>query len=308
MARGPQFVEFMGPILDALRDLGGSARPGEVEEWIATALDVPEDILHGELRSGRSRFKNRVHWARFYLARAGLVDSSKRGVWSLTEKGRTTRLSADGALDLFRELHDRLRAPDSPEATELSDGDLSDPEEVGGERDYKDRVLELLRTLPADGFERLCQRLLRESGFENVTVTGRSGDGGIDGHGVLRVNPLVSFYVYFQCKRYSHPVGPSVVRDFRGAMMGRADKGLILTTATFTSEARKEAIRDGVPPIELVDGEILVEMLANLELGLVPRTVYEVDERFFVEFGHTLAGDRQGGELKTVNKRRQRTP
>ncbi|BAS26810.1 restriction endonuclease [Limnochorda pilosa] len=295
MARGPQFVEFMGPILDALRHLGGSARPGEVEEWIATALDVPADILHGELTSGRSRFKNRVHWARFYLAKAGLVDSSRRGVWSLTERGRASSLNADGALDLFRELKERLRTSGSQEETEVSDGDLPDPEELQGERDYKAQVLELLGKLPPDGFERLCQRLLRESGFENVTVTGRSGDGGIDGHGVLRVNPLVSFYVYFQCKRCSHSVGPSVVRDFRGAMMGRADKGMILTTATFTSEARKEAIRDGVPPIELVDGEVLVEMLANLELGLVPRTVYEVDERFFVEFGHTLPGAGRDG-------------
>ena len=145
--------------------------------------------------------------------------------------------------------------------------------------DHRVILLNKLMELPPNGFERLCQRLLRESGFESVTVTGRSGDGGLDGLGILEVNPLVSFKVLFQCKRYSGSVTPSQVRDFRGAMMGRADKGIILTTGTFTSEARKEAIRDGVPPIELVDGEKLLDMFEELELGLKPKTAYDVDEK-----------------------------
>ena len=116
------------------------------------------------------------------------------------------------------------------------------------------------------------------------TVTGRSGDGGIDGIGILQVNPLVSFKVLFQCKRYAGSVTPSQVRDFRGAMMGRADKGIIITTGSFTSDARKESVRDGVPPIELVDGEKLVNMLELLELGLKPQRTFEVDETFFSQF------------------------
>lgn len=134
------------------------------------------------------------------------------------------------------------------------------------------------------GFERFCQRLLRESGFQEVTVTGRSGDGGIDGIGILQVNALVSFKVLFQCKRYSGSVTVTQVRDFRGAMMGRADKGIILTTGSFTADSRKEAVRDGVPPIELVDGEKLIGMLEKLELGLKPRITYEVDAEFFSTF------------------------
>lgn len=290
MARGPQFVRFFGPVLDALRELGGSARPGEVEEWIAVQLEIPPEILDGELASGGSRFRNQVHWARFYLAKAGLVDSSRRGVWCLSEEGWQARLSLEQSLSLFRDIHERFESLASRSATETPDEGPASVEELEEKREPRQQVLELLMTLPPDGFERLCQRILRESGFENVTVTGRSSDGGIDGHGVLRVNPLVSFYVYFQCKRYSSSVGASVVRDFRGAMMGRADKGIILTTGLFTSEARKEAVRDGVPPIELVDGEALVGMLEDLQLGLVPRTVYEIDESFFVEFGHTLPG------------------
>lgn len=149
---------------------------------------------------------------------------------------------------------------------------------------YRETVAARLLGLPAAGFERFCQRLLRESGFEEVAITGRSGDGGIDGIGILQVNPLVSFKVLFQCKRYSGSVTPSQVRDFRGAMMGRADKGIIITTGSFTSEARKEAVRDGVPPIELVDGEKLIGMLEQLELGLKPQRTFEVDGTFFDQF------------------------
>jgi restriction system protein len=144
--------------------------------------------------------------------------------------------------------------------------------------------LALLRSLPPSGFERLSQRLLREAGFEQVIVTGRSGDGGIDGHGVLALNAFVSFKVLFQCKRYEGSVGPGHVRDFRGAMQGRADKGIIISTGSFSSDARREAIRDGVPPIELVDGEKLVMLFEQLELGLRPRAAYEVDDQFFAEF------------------------
>lgn len=149
---------------------------------------------------------------------------------------------------------------------------------------YREDLARTLQTLPAAGFERFCQRLLRESGFQEVTVTGRSGDGGIDGIGILQVNALVSFKVLFQCKKYAGSVSPSHVRDFRGAMTGRADKGIIVTTGSFTSDARKEAVRDGAPPVELVDGERLAAMLEKLELGLKPRHTFELDAAFFEEY------------------------
>lgn len=149
---------------------------------------------------------------------------------------------------------------------------------------YREELALTLQSLPAAGFERFCQRLLRESGFQEVTVTGRSGDGGIDGIGILQVNPLVSFKVLFQCKKYAGSVSPSHVRDFRGAMTGRADKGIIITTGSFTSDARKEAVRDGAPPVELVDDEKLAGMLEKLELGLKPRHTFELDAAFFDEY------------------------
>lgn len=132
-------------------------------------------------------------------------------------------------------------------------------------------------------FERLAQRLLRESDFVKVEVTGKSGDGGIDGSGVLRIG-LISFQVLFQCKRYAGSVPSGTVRDFRGAMQGRADKGLIITTGTFTADARKEATRDGAPAIDLIDGEALCQLLKDKRLGVRVREVVREEVEVLPEF------------------------
>jgi restriction system protein len=285
---GAQFVKYFGPLLDALRKLGGSGTPDEVVEQIAKDLGLPDDVQNELLSSGGSRFQNQVAWARFYLVREGLLDSSKRGVWSLTERGRATTLTHEQARDIFlrwvrifQEQRRAKAATEEPIAEQVAEGTGAPT------KDYRTEVIEILLALPPSGFERLSQRLLREAGFTQVVVTGKSGDGGIDGHGTLQINTLVSFKVLFQCKRYTKSVSPSHVRDFRGAMAGRADKGIIITTGSFTAEARREASRDGVPPIELIDGEKFVDMLENLELGLKPITTYEVNHSFFADFRET---------------------
>ena len=157
-------------------------------------------------------------------------------------------------------------------------------EAIGGAGTYREQLLERIRSLAPSGFERLTQRLLRESGFSQVEVTGKSGDGGIDGSGTLSLNKLVSIRVLFQCKKYRGSVGSEAVRNFRGAMQGRADYGLILTTGTFTADARREASRDGVSPIELIDGERLIDLMKDLQLGLTPVQTFMVDEAFFQGF------------------------
>jgi restriction system protein len=206
-------------------------------------------------------------------------------VWSLTEKGRTTSLTYEEAREIFqrwvRVFQDKRNAKAA--AHEPDTEQLAEDANTTS-KNYREQAIELMLSLPASGFERLSQRLLREAGFTQVVVTGQSGDGGIDGHGTLQINPLLSFKVLFQCKRYSKSVSPSHVRDFRGAMAGRADKGIIVTTGSFTAEAKREASRDGVPPIELIDGEKLVDLLKSLELGLKPITTYEIDSAFFNEF------------------------
>lgn len=280
---GAQFVQYFGPLLDALRGLGGSATVDEATDRVASDLEVPESVLNETLSSGGSRFRNQVAWARFYLVRENLLDSSKRGVWSLTEQGKTTRLTFEQAREIFLKWVRIFQEERAKKGSEKLPQEVA--EETGGASDdYRELTHSLLLKLPPAGFERLSQRLLREAGFNHVTVTGKSGDGGIDGFGTLQINPFVSFKVLFQCKRYSNSVTPSHVRDFRGAMYGRADKGIIITTGTFTAEARKEAARDGAPPIELIDGEKLIDMLERLELGLRPVTTFEVDHSFFKEF------------------------
>lgn len=286
-----RFAKYFNPVLDALRALGGSARPAEVRDWIAEHLGISQMERDRENPGGGSQFENDVAWARFYMVRTGYLDSSTRGVWSLTEQSRTAatlpdeqiaeiirRSSAESlAIAKTRQLTD-----DQLDKVVQKESSQPAPEEI--DRSYRERLVDIMQSLPPEGFERLCQRLLRESGFQQVKVTGRSGDGGIDGIGILQVSSFVSFKVLFQCKRYRGAVGSPEVRNFRGAMMGRADKGLVLTTGTFSTEAQAEAVRDGVPTIELVDGQALVSLLENLELGLVPRKTFEIDHRFFDEF------------------------
>ena len=287
-SQGAQFLNHFGPLLDALRELGGSATPEEATDKVAELSRATETQLNELLPSGGPRFKNQVAWARFYLKREGLLESSKRGIWSLTDKGAKTHLTLADAQEIFKRQVQVDAAKRKQRRTPSEEVEIAEPPdevETTAAGDYRGRLIEIMATLPFAGFERLCQRLLREAGFQQVTVTGRSGDNGIDGEGILEVNPFVTFKVLFQCKRYKGSVGAPVIRDFRGAMLGRAEKGIILTTGTFTQEARREARRDGAPPVELVDGEKLVAMFETLELGLVPRTTFDVDERFFAEFG-----------------------
>ena len=282
-AKGPQFIRFFKPVIEVLKESGGSGTAAEVIDQTIEKMNISEKEQAATTKNGQSRVRNQVNWARLYLVRAGYLDSSKRGIWSLTEKGMTLDFAAFDVLGTLKQVQKIFRDEKKPQGrTEPFEDDAVEQEIEP--QDHRAKLLNLIKSLPPGGFERLSQRLLRESGFQRVVVTGRSGDGGIDGMGVLQVNPFVSFNVLFQCKRYQGTVTPSQVRDFRGAMMGRADKGIIITTGTFTLDAKKEARRDGVPPIELVDGESLVQMFERLELGLVPRTTYVVDEKFFEDF------------------------
>jgi len=305
---GAQFVQYFGPLLDALRALGGSARPSEATEQIAADLGLTQQQQDELLDSGSPRFPNQVQWARFYLVREGFIDGSTRGVWSLTPEGWKAQLTLEQSRAIFLKWVE-VFAKERKRQSQLERPDDEDIDDTATDNavSHRTRVLELIRNMPPAAFERLCQRLLRESGFTHVTVTGRSGDGGLDGIGILQVNPFVSFRVLFQCKRYAGSVSPSQVRHFRGAMLGRADKGIVVTTGTFTQDARKEGLRDGAPPLELVDGEKLIDMLEHLKLGLRPITTYEVDEGFFRSFSDAQNPEEKprGDVAATVDKKRK---
>lgn len=284
--RGSEFLKFCSPIVEVLRDIGGSGRSAEVTDLVIERMNISEAEQQVTNKNNVPRTRNQIAWARFIMVRAGLLNSSQRGIWGLTEKGRDVKMDEGFVLTMYRDVHQKFteeqKAHKDAEATIVEDD--SDIDSVDTDGNYKSELLSTLQSLPPDGFERICQRLLRESGFQQVAVTGKSGDGGIDGHGILQINPLVSFKVLFQCKRYQGSVPVSNVRDFRGALQGRADKGIILTTGNFTTDAKREAIRDGATPIELVDGDDLVEMFEELNLGLRPKKDYEIDEEFFDQF------------------------
>ena len=266
-SKGPQFVRFFNPITEVLKETGGSGTAAEVLDLVIEKMMIPESEQAVINKSGQSRARNQIYWAKFHLAKAGYIDSSKGGVWSLTEKGLTTDTTTFDALAIFKKIHKIFLKEKKPK--ELIKPVVGETEEEEIEPpDHRTNLLTLIKSLPSSGFERLSQRLLRESGFQKVEVTGNTNDGGIDGAGILQVNPFVSFNVLFQCKRYQGAVTSPQIRNFRGAMMGRADKGIIITTGTFTLEAKKEARRDGAPPIELVDGELWCKCLNNDNSGL----------------------------------------
>ncbi|HRI18645.1 MAG TPA: Mrr restriction system protein, partial [Burkholderiaceae bacterium] len=232
---------------------------------------------------------NQVHWARQYLVWEGLIDSTRRGVWTLTPAGQGTHLTTEKSREIFlnqvkRQAALRREVAGKSEAASSEQAEAAPSAPQTDEDQGLQGFLSVLRSLSPVGFEHLCMRLLREAGFERVQVTGRTGDGGIDGVGVLQINQLVSFNVVFQSKKWDHAVPPKEIRDLRGAMDGRAEKGIFLTTSTFSTQARAEAERAGAVPIELVDGEKLFEMFKHYELGLKPRTVYDIDFPFFDQF------------------------
>lgn len=284
--------DFYLPCLRLLDSLGGSASNEEIDQRLTEEFAFSEaDLATVHTKSGTPVIPNKIAWARSYLKEAGLLANERRGIWVLTEDGRHS-LSGGEALIRervavsMRDYNARRKAAADASATEEVPPEELLSEAGGGAdeaSDWRDQLLAALKLMDPTAFERLCQRLLRESGFVKVEVTGKSGDGGIDGVGVLRMN-LISFQVLFQCKRYAGAVSSPTVRDFRGAMQGRADKGLIITTGSFTADARREATRDGAPAIDLVDGELLCQLLKERKLGVVVRPIHteevSVDDAF----------------------------
>lgn len=275
----PTYDKLMNPLLRALGALGGSGSVEEIYNKVVEIERFSDDVLaqlHDPENSNDSEVWYRLAWARTYLKKYGLLENSKRGVWALTAKART--LDKVDPQDVVR----TVKALDKKEAA-AKPADQPVPE-VPEEEAWKQTLHAVLtqRLSPA-AFEKLVQRVLRESGFTQVEVTGRTGDGGIDGRGIARIHGLMSFHVLFQCKRYKGSVSASEIRDFRGAMVGRADKGLFISTGTFSPSAIKEATRDGAPPIDLIDGTELAEKLRELGLGVRTETVEvpRVDAKWF---------------------------
>lgn len=278
MNQVPTYDLLMNPLFQALKQLGGSGSIEEIYEKVTENLKFPEEVLnvpHNPEKSNQTEVEYRLAWARTYLKKYGVLENSSRGVWAIApDKRHIEKIDHKEVARAVREMDRKERPNRKSKETDGNSIDEELPEEV---RTWREQLHHILtQEIDSSAFERLVKRLLRESGFVQVEVTGRSGDGGIDGKGIARINGLLSFHVIFQCKKYQGAVSSSDIRDFRGAMVGRADKGLFVTTGTFTRDAVKEAIRDGAPPIDLVDGDQLVDKLKELRLGITTKVVEEV--------------------------------
>jgi len=268
----PSYNQMMNPTIQALKELGGSGTIEEIYNKVTEILDFNEDqlnLLHNPEKGGQTAIEYRLAWSRTYLKKYGILENSARGVWALTQAGR--EIKSIDSMEVRRYVQNEIKQ----RANLKQEAEISD--EVSEEVTWRDELLATLLDMDPAAFERLTQRILRESGFIQVEVTGQSGDGGIDGKGIMRLGGLLSFHVIFQCKRYRGSVGASQVRDFRGAMVGRADKGLLITTGNFTKDAVREATRDGAPAIDLIDGDLLIDKLQELGLGVVTKWV-EIEE------------------------------
>lgn len=265
----PTKDELHNPVLWALKDAGGSATNEEVVAHIVEKFGLPNEVVAEELPSGHSRLWNRLSWARNELKHTGYVEMTTKGVWTLTALGQSVD-SVDPnavrreAVRIVKSQHRGKETSTNVDVAEPESGDaLLDEEE-----NWRNELASVLHEMAPSAFENLCGVILRESGFTEVRVTGKSGDGGIDGNGLLRIQGLISVPISFQCKRYKGSVGSPLVREFRGSLGRQAERGLLMTTGTFTLDARKEAMREGAVFIDLMDGDALLDKLKDLKLGV----------------------------------------
>lgn len=292
MATGPKFIRFFWPLIGALRDFGGSAKPREVVDLLQDTLGIPDAERAERTKSGSLRVENQIHWARNYLVWAGLVDRSTRGLWQLSKEGWTLPLDEqdhDSAYTLFKRV--RAERDDEWGQASAADDEGADPDQPpapaspgeSADVELTTAMRSTVLSLSPTGFEHLCKRLLTELGLTQLRTVGQSGDKGIDVEGHLRVNPVVSFRVGVQCKRYAdaHPISPRQIRELQGAL-GPFDRGIFITTSVFTHQAEEQAGAPGYKPIDLIDGERLVELLVERRLGIKDVTI--VDEEFFEPF------------------------
>jgi len=268
----PPYQFFFKPVLEALDQLGGSGSNEEMYKTIISLTNLSSDVIDEMHSFTMTQVEYNLMWARTYLKNYGAIENSKQGVWALTSKG--AKMLKTGEIDA-KEI--TLFTNKKHGEAETESEDVPEVETKG----WREQVSDILQNMNPYAFEKLSQRLLRECGFTDVVVTKKSGDGGIDGTGKLRIKGIFSFNVAFQCKRYKGPVGAAEIRDFRGSLGTNIEKGVLITTSSFSRAAKEEASSEGKRLIDLMDGEELINKLAEYGIGLKEVKSYEIDEDFF---------------------------
>lgn len=287
--RVPRYNELLTPTFLVLKKLGGSGTNDEIHQQIVKLLKLSSKIVE-EPHLGSTTMSELMYqlaWARTYLKKYGVINNSTRAVWSITPEYIEKESIDDKEIVSFVRQNtakkhknndkNELPTPDDEKDDMLQESDHDSLEITP----WKKRLEEILLSMNPYGFERLTQRILRECGFTQVVVTQKSGDGGIDGYGKLKINGIFSFNVAFQCKRYQSLVGAPAVRDFRGSLTKNVEKGVLITTGRFSESAKREASHPGKQQIDLIDGEELIQKIADFRIGVNEVTTYEIDEEFF---------------------------
>ncbi len=278
----PNYATLIEATFSALKLLGGSGKNDEINSKVAEILELSnevQDIPHLN-SSSLSEVNYRCAWARTILKNYGALENSARSVWTI--KPEFTGIdSVDGAIvEKFRNIKSEKTQKFDTAEEKMEEQGVDVPEEV---KPWRKRLYEVLINMDPYGFERLTQRVLRECGFTNVVVTKKSGDGGIDGTGKLKINGIFSFNIAFQCKRYQGSVGAGDIRDFRGSLTTDIEKGVFITTGSFSKPAIEEAFNPGKQQIDLIDGEEFITKLAEFGIGVKEVKDYEIDEQFFAK-------------------------
>lgn len=278
----PNYATLIEATFSALKMLGGSGKNNEINSKVAEILELSneaQDIPHLN-SSSLSEVNYRCAWARTILKNYGALENSARSVWTI--KPEFTGIdSVDGAIvEKFRNIKSEKTQKFNTAEEKMEEQGVDVPEEV---KPWRKRLYEVLINMDPYGFERLTQRVLRECGFTNVVVTKKSGDGGIDGTGKLKINGIFSFNIAFQCKRYQGSVGAGDIRDFRGSLTTDIEKGVFITTGSFSKPAIEEASNPGKQQIDLIDGEEFITKLAEFGIGVKEVKDYEIDEQFFAK-------------------------
>ena len=301
----PDFQSCMRPALAHLAD-GQLHRSREVKETLADLFGLTDSERAELLPSGRQRvIDNRVGWALTFLSQAGLVDRPSRGVVKISDEGRKALVVNKKRIDMkvleqypsyleFRQRTRDAKPATTPEAVEhatvqVSPEDLLATAVAENKAALEGELLKRALGLDPTGFELLVLRLLGAMGYGKAGMldhSGKSGDGGIDG--IISQDPLGLDRIYLQAKQYAtdRTVGRPTLQAFAGALLAaQGDRGVFLTTASFTREAIDEARRVNLR-IELIDGKRLAELMLRHGVGVQPKTsvtLYDLDEDFFEE-------------------------
>ena len=281
----PTQTELIEPTFTVLVELGGSATNDEIRDKVIELLNLSDEIVdepHNGKGSQATELEYQLAWARTQLKNYGAITNSARGVWMITPKFADESSISREAVTTFHYQEKMKKKGKKSTKSDVAEVQEVESTEVPEEFEpWKNELADTLHNMNPYAFERLSMLLLRECGFSQLNVTKKSGDGGIDGTGKLRINGIFSFNVAFQCKRFIGSVSAGDIRDFRGSLTTDIEKGVFITTGTFTKAAREEASNAGKQQIDLIDGEEFINKLIEYGLGVKEKTIYEVDKHFF---------------------------